>query len=427
MQKLLILVALTLPFEASIAAAAKDLPVTGQADQRLVSFDQMMLSFLKQHDLPGGSLAVAKAGRLVYARGFGYADVEENTPAEPTSLFRIASISKPITAVAIMQLVEKGKLKTDDRALDYIDQVPHLEEDQELDKRIERVTIGQLLNHTGGWDRNASFDPMFQSVRFAKTLGVPPPATADHVIRVMLGRKLDFDPGEKYAYSNFGYCLLGRVIEKITGQSYESYVREHLLSPAGITKMRIGATLLKGRRPNEVRYYTRGDRTGKAVMGPTVGAQVPQPYGAWHLEAMDSHGAWIASAVDLVRFATAVEQQGKVGPLVTPKGVVQMFSRPEGLPGHDADGKLKSVYYGYGWSVRPVGDNGRLNTWHGGSLPGTSTILVRRHDGLCWAVLFNSRDGADGQSPSGAIDPLVHRAADAVKKWPSGDLFESIR
>src|SRR5690606_16366204 len=86
-------------------------------------------------------------------------------------------------------------------------------------------------------------------------LGVAPPARQEHIIRYVLGRPLDFDPGERHAYSNFGYCLLGRVIEKITGQPYEQYVRQHVLAPLGISSMCLGQTRLDKRHAGEVKYY----------------------------------------------------------------------------------------------------------------------------------------------------------------------------
>jgi len=100
-----------------------------------------------------------------------------------------------------------------------------------------------------------------------------------------------------------------------------------------------------------------------------------------------------------------------------------MLERPaKGHFGNDEEGKPDATHYGCGWSVRPV-KNGRTNRWHTGGLSGTSTILVLRHDGLCWSVLFNTNQTADGKKPSSKIDPLVHKAADAVTAWPSHNLF----
>ncbi len=399
--------------------STRDVVVTGTAQPHLKSFDRMMVEFLQEHSIPGAALAVSAKGRLVYERGFGYADVEAKEPVQPSSLFRIASLSKPITAVAVLQLIEQNRLKLDDKVFQLLKLEPHLPRSAPVDPRLKKVTVRQLLQHTGGWDRAKSFDPMFRSVEIARTLGVVPPAKPEHVIRYMIRRPLDFDPGQRYAYSNFGYCLLGRVIEHVSGQTYEQFVREQVLAPLGIRGMRIGKTRLGERDPAEVTYYVSDGRTGPSVFGSDVGKPVPQPYGAWCLESMDSHGGWIACAADLVRFASAFDDPHRCQ-ILKPPSIETMFARPQGLAGFDASGRPKPSYYACGWSVRPVGTSGRLNTWHMGGLPGTSTILVRRHDGLNWAVLFNTRDTASRQAPATLIDGLVHRAANAVKTWPAG-------
>ncbi|GAB4147355.1 MAG: hypothetical protein Tsb009_20520 [Planctomycetaceae bacterium] len=398
------------------------IPVTGKENANLKPFDRLMLSFLKKHNIPGASLAVVKNGRLVYARGFGYADKKKREAVQPTSLFRIASISKPITAVAIFRLVEQGKLSLDDRVFDILKIKPFLPDGGKFDERHKKITIRHCLQHTGGWDRYASFDPMFRPVIIANSLKVKPPAKPNHIIRYMLGRKLDFDPGQKYAYSNYGYCLLGRVIEKKSGLTYENFVKREVLNPVKIRRMKIGRTLFSGRAAGEVRYYHNGRNDAKSVFAENLGKPVPSQYGGWYLEAMDSHGAWIASAVDLARFAAALDRL-KQSKIMTPASYREMFAAPPEPVWRTKRGQLKAAFYACGWMVRPAGNRGGFNCWHTGSLPGTSTILVRRHDGLSWAVLFNTRKSKTGQPPAREIDSLVHRAANAVKKWPRADLF----
>ncbi len=395
---------------------------SGETFEELASFDRMMRALVTDNEIPGAAIAVTRGRRLMYARGFGYADPQRKQPVKPDSLFRIASISKPITAVAVMRLVDCGKLKLDDRAFDVLLHEPHLPHGGAVDPRLKTITIRQLLQHTAGWDRGASFDPMFQSIRIARSLGVQPPAETQHIVRFMMGRQLDFDPGTRYAYSNFGYCVLGRVVEQAAGCSYEQYVRTQVLGPLGIRSMRIGKTLPGGRARREVCYFARGNHTGAAVVGDDFSAQVPRAYGAWYLQAMDSHGGWIASAVDLVRFASAVQDAGR-SKLLSEKSVRAMFARPSGAAGHGENGQKKPVYYGCGWSVRQLSGDAKFNYWHTGGFDGTSTILVIRHDGLCWAVLFNTRDTPDGRSPVDKIDSLVHMAANAVERWPEHDLF----
>ncbi|WP_425615475.1 serine hydrolase [Anatilimnocola sp. NA78] len=377
----------------------------------IASLDAFFPKFMEQHSVPGCSVAVTKNGRLVYSRGFGLADVTTREPVSPSSLFRIASISKPITAVAILQLVEQGKLKLDDKVFDVLSYEPLLVGDAKVDERQKEITIRQLLQHRGGWDRGKSFDGMFQSVRFADALGKPTPPETDDIIRNMLGLPLDFDPGERYAYSNYGYCLLGRVIEKLTKQPYDEYVKQHVLQPLEITSMQIGASHLEGRAPNEVRYYDPG--LGESVFERNQGQKCASPYGTFYLESLDSHGGWIASAVDLVRFGSAFDDPAKCK-VLKPESIGEMYAPPT---------KTKAeTFYALGWNVRPAG-NGKLTTWHTGSLPGTSTILMRRHDGLDVAVLFNSRTSPTVEHLTQALEKPLHQALNEVHDWPSDDFF----
>jgi N-acyl-D-amino-acid deacylase len=316
-----------------------------------------------------------------------------------------------------MKLVEQGRLDFDARAFDIVRLPPVLTKRKRPDPQLKRVTVRQLLQHTGGWDREKSFDPMFRPLVIAETVGVTPPAHPEAVIRYMMGHPLDFAPGARYAYSNFDYCVLGRIIETITGAPYEQYVQKHVLAPIGIKRMRVGASLLRKRAQGEVRYYTPHDSDS---VFPERKGKVPAPYGSFHLEAMDAHGGWIASAVDLARFAAAFHDPQRC-PLLKPETIETMHAPPPAPAWRSDDGTLKDAYYACGWMVRPVKD-GKANYWHAGSLPGTATLLVRRWDGLSWAVLFNQRS-TDPDLPDNAIDPAMHRAADAVKRWTREDLF----
>jgi N-acyl-D-amino-acid deacylase len=368
------------------------------------SFDQAMEDQLRANGIAGGSLAVVQGGRLVHAKGYGMADVDAKTPVSADSLFRIASISKPITAVAVLRLVQDGKLDLDAKAFELLGVTP-----EKADARLKDITIRQLLQHTGGWDRDKSGDPMFRPFDIAAEAGVASPPGPASIIRFVASRPLDFDPGARSAYSNFGYCVLGRVIEKVGGEPYEDFVKKTVLAPMGITRMKLGKSLLKDRAEGEVRYYPVDGKQARPVFESVKDKEVPWPYGGFYLEAMDAHGGWLASAVDLVRFASNIEK------VLGEKTRALMVARPPGLPEAPA-------YYACGWMVRPVGKDGKMNTWHAGSLPGTATLLVKRHDGLVWAALFNDRSKGEGK-----IDPALHKAADAVTAWPDVDLFEKHR
>jgi len=351
----------------------KSIPSTGSYEPGMGWFDRAMIRLMEKWDIPGGALAMIRDGEILLARGYGYANTETEELVQPDSIFRIASISKPITAVAVLKLVEDGRLDLDMSAFQILDdfQPP---EGVEMDPRIDEITIRHLLEHTGGWDSSASPDPMFMAREIAEELGTPPPADCPNIMRYMLGQPLDFDPGSQYAYSNFGYCVLGRIVEKVSGQTYEEYVRTNILAPAGINGMHLGHSLSQDRYPREVQYYsTELDFTDSVF--PEISEPVPWPYGGFYLEAMDAHGGWIASAVELVLFASALESTNPSA-ILNSNSLSLIFSRPE------------STQFAYGWKIRPVGKSAQW--WSIGSIPGSSAILYRRSDGLIWAALFNT-------------------------------------
>ena len=381
-------------------AQTAEVAATGEKVPGLVAFDELMDRFGREQGVPGASLAIAHRGALKYARGFGRADRDTGAPVRPTTRFRIASVSKPFTAVAILKLVEQGKLGLDDPVLPLLGRPAK-------DPRWARITVRHCLQHRGGWDRAISGDPIGQIGEIFQTTGIPPPHSPSLIVSYMLGRPLDFEPGARMAYSNLGYLVLGRVIAKVSGVGYEDFVRATVLKPLGLDSMKLGRATWAGREPDEARYHTRDDRKGLSLYDP-FGPPVPYPYGAENFEGFEAHGGWIATASDLVRFADAFHDSAKC-PLLKSETIALMQARPEGAAGHEADGRPKAAYYGGGWMVRPVKD-GQVNLWHGGLITGSEALLVKRWDGWSWAVLFNGNGAAHGGNLSTAIDPLLHRA-----------------
>lgn len=371
--------------------------VGGTALAGLGSFDATVKSFMQARNIPCGSLAVTRGGKLVLARGYTWSD---NTKllTQPTSLFRIASLSKPFTATAILRLVQDGKLSLSAKVADLLGL------STTADARLKDVTVLRLLQHLGGWDRGISPDLVWYDLAIAKSLGKKPPVTRADIIKYASAHKLDHAPGTTYAYSNYGYLLLGQIIEKVTGGTYEKYVTDHVLTPMKIKRMKLG--LSSGKATGEVPYYSQYKTTTTLDASGTL---VPSQY-AFNMANNFANGGWLASAVDLTRFATIYDRKTSV---LTSASVTRALAKPE-------TGVLPDGYwYGTGWMVRPV--TGGTNVWHDGSMPGTSTLLVRRFDGLTWAVLFDQRDDASGKS-YGDIDLALHQAANAVKTWPTGDL-----
>jgi CubicO group peptidase (beta-lactamase class C family) len=400
-------------------------PLTGPDHPDLQTLDKLLTSFVGQHHIPGAALAVTRRGQLVYARGCGFADVAKHEAVQPQSLFRIASLSKPITAMAILKLMEQGRLKLENPILDYLPETPLLSAKKRANHPWKNITIQQCLQHTAGWDSKASFDPMFRPILIAKALKTQSPPSANQIVSYMSTKPTDFPAGERYAYSNFGYCVLGRVIEHTSGQSYEQYVQEQVLKPISITSARLGKTQLKDRAPGEVRYYDE-DKTGPSVFANHFQQTVPTPYGVWSLEALDANGGWIFSAVDLVRFISILDESDPTRFIQPATRKLLITSRPTGSAGFTKSGEPKETFYGYGWLVRPARKADRANLWHQGALDGTSSLMVHRADDVDWAILFNTRQKVDGQLPAAAIENRIHEAINSIKHWPDTDLFPTI-
>lgn len=383
--------------------------ITGRNIDVLAAFDQVMMDFMAARNIHGGAFALTWQGRLMTARGYNLGDTPDELVV-PTSLFRIASLSKPITATAILQLVEQRRLTLNTRITNLIEIAPERPADR--DPRWDDITILSLLQHSGGFDREQSFDPMFHDVQISEALGVPLPISIEHIIQYMASRPLDFDPATRYAYSNFGYELLRLALETVTGQRYYDYVQQHILSPLGIQDMRLARSLEQHRAPNEVTYYNGTRRLPRQnVVDPSL--PPTWPYGGYNLENMVGSAGWLASVVDMARFSTAFDDIFN-SPLLSADSIRTMFRAPSF--GTHTDGS----YYGCGWDVRPM--QTWYNTWHIGSLAGVFTLMMRRYDGLNWIAFFNQRRDLSGLSYY-EIDTLLYDTAAQLTQVPDHDLF----
>lgn len=375
------------------------------------SFARVIPPLMSKWNIPGGSVALARNETVVLTAAYGLADRTGGAAATNGSLFRLASLSKPITAAAVLKLYETGLLDLEAKVFDILNDVEP-PPGATVDPRLADVTVLDLLRHSGGWDRSVSFDPMFRSREIAAAMDVATPADAAAIIGYMMGQPLDFDPGARFAYSNFGYCLLGRIIERITGQSYDEFVKAAGLTPAGAVGMRLGRSLEADRAPGEVVYY---DYAG-APLAPSVfdsgPAAVPWPYGGFALEPMDAHGGWLASAADLLKFILVVDGRTVKADVLQRATVDLMVARPP-----LAEYQGSATFYALGWQVRPTG--GDANWWHTGSLPGTSTIMVRAANGMSWVALFNSRP-ANADAFLAELDSELWRAVNGITDWPVG-------
>jgi N-acyl-D-amino-acid deacylase len=386
------------------ALRQEDFPVTGKAGPGLEALDKAMHSIMTRHGIPGGALAIAKEGRLVFAKGYGWADLT-GEPARPDTLFGLASLSKPITALAILLLIEQGKLKLDDC---WFDLLRHITPPRgaRVDPRLKKITILQLLNHTGGWDRGRSGDPASFSVPVARQLGVPLPVSAEQLISFMMGVPLDFDPGTRAVYSNMGYIILGQVVEKVSGQSYEDYVRKNVLEPAGVRKAaaRSSPKYLAG----EARCYLAGN---------------PTPLPHLDLPMIKAAGGWSASPVDVVRLMTALDgSRGK--PLLQEKTRKLMLTPP---PPPLQVGP-KGIFPGLGFESVYVGRDGYAY-FQDGSWYGMRTFMKRSPHGANWVIAFNASmqpDLIDRQVAATAVQELKAEV-ERIKDYPDVDYFADYR
>lgn len=418
------------PDPAALAACEQDLvaslrahlPSTGMASQSSAeSYDQVIGKLMSDFHIPGGAVAVTHSGKLVFAKAWGFADRDDPQLAHPDDLFRIASVSKQITAAEALELVEAGKLALDERAFDILSDLKPLP-GKSIDPKLKLITVRQLLNHTGGWNRDVTGDPMFNSTNIAAAVGVPAPADCSTIIRYMLDKPLTYDPGTTYCYSNFGYCVLGQIIEKRAGGPYADTVKSALLRPAGAPRMDIGHTRAELRGDGEVHYYDYPGAPLAASVFPDVMGTVPWPYGGFYLEAMAAHGAWIASPIDLLRFQVAIDGRGPSVPLLSPQSITAMTANPGVTNSCTANGGVTPIadgyWYGFGWQMNKYG-----NWWHTGSLPGTATEVVRAQNGYGWAAFFDTR-AQDSGPLFNRLDQDLWKAFQGAGAFVDDDLFD---
>ncbi len=369
--------------------------------------DKAFDNFMKKWNIVGAAVAVLKNDKLVYSRGFGYADKENKICVQPYHRFRIASASKLITAVAIMKLVEEKKISLNDKVFGKNGILNDKMFLNYVDKRVEDITVEHLLRHQGGWNRKYG-DHMFMTAEIAAKYKVKAPAGIDYIIQFALAKKLHFEPGSISAYSNLGYCILGRVIQKKTGMPYDDYVKNVLLKPLGIYSMQLAGITRADKAENEVTYYEQED-ADKVPSCFGTGELVERCYGGTDYKTIGPAGGWITSITDMARLVAAIDGFPGVKDIFSNETIAKMaYAAPSISP--------------IGW--RKTSKDGTW--WRTGTLAGTSVLIKRESDGITYFVFTNTGTWK-GPKFYPQIEKTMSKILSSIKKWPSQDLISSCK
>ena len=377
-----------------------DLPTTQK-------MEKYINNWMARSGIRGASLAVMKDEHLIYCKGFGWADEERNQPAEVGHIYRIASASKLITAVGIMKLRDEGKLKLDDKVFGQSGILKQFTEIR--DKRAEEITVRHLLIHTAGFSRRMG-DPMFRIADIIKWEELDTTPTADELIAYQLRQRLRDRPGGSAQYSNIGYLVLSRVIEVVSGKSYERYLQENVLWPAGCYDMHIARNFYEERYPKEVRYYGN-DPNDRIESYDGSGKMRPREYGGNDIRGLQGAGAWVSSAVEMMRLVASIDGKPGVPDILSKESVAEM--RRINRKGD----------YALGWARYHESTQTLVRT---GTMSGTCAYIEYKSNGISYAFLTNTSNYR-GASFTNSLGRMIHTAMSRVSEWPSDrDLFVEV-
>jgi D-alanyl-D-alanine carboxypeptidase len=313
-------------------------------------------SYIAKYKIPGVALMVRRQGRVVRAEGYGMANLEHRVPVKPETVFQSGSMGKQFTAMAVMTLVEEGKLGLDDPVSKYLD----------APSRWKGMTVRHLLTHTSGLGDYPEDFPLQKDT------------TEDEELKMAMAQKLLFAPGEKWAYSNLGYLTLGVLIHKVSGRFYGDLLADRVFRPLGMTRARIISE--SDIVPNRAAGYRMidGEIKNQEWVAPTVNTT--------------ADGSLYLSVLDLAKWDEGLEARR----IVSKASYEAMWS-----PVRLNDGS--TAPYGFGWGIHQAANGHRLIE-HSGSWQGFTTYIARYPDDrLTVAVLCNMA----GATPS----YIVHRVA----------------
>lgn len=370
----------------------------------LLAMDKKVNAYLSKWHMKGASLAITRGDSLVYAKGYGWADEENGLEMTPRHILRMASVSKLITAAGIMVLHDRGDLHINDTVFGP----SGILNDSTItalikDKNYYKITVEHLMRHQAGFRR----DPLFSSRDVMHQLQLDHAPEAEDFYRVVLNRRLKFAPGSWQSYSNFGYLLLSKIIEKVSGMPYDEFIRTEVLEPAGCYDMHIAGTYYEDKRDNEVRYYTHeGD--GKYIEEYTDSdVMVERCYGGNNIPLLSGAGAWCGSPTEIARFVASIDGRPEVPDIITKESVDLMTGY------YDRD------TFSLGWNdTHP--DKGWSRT---GTLSGTTALVKLFPDGECWVFISNTSTWK-GPRQANYTDALFKSLRQSFSgKLPQRDMF----
>jgi CubicO group peptidase (beta-lactamase class C family) len=338
--------------------------------------EPLMHRFIEEHRIAGASMAIAYQGRLVSDRGYGLADVATRQPVEPRTMFSLASVTKSITGVGALKLVEQGKLDLDVPVVRVLRDLHPARGERMADPRFREITVHQLLFHGGGLQHDLPG-------------GGDDERAEERGYRQLMEKPLLYDPGTEHRYSNAGFIVLRLVIERASGERYEPFIRQQILRPMGIDRMHLEPE--RGYGPAETHRYLPG-------------GQRPAPRNI---------GNWLATSGELARFAAAVAGSEGGRTFLQPKMTALMLECPPSLK---TSGKAKpdGPHVGLGWDTAEVFPNGAYRFSKNGGKPGVQAWLEHLPSGIDWALFFNTGAPKEGPSQIGEARKHIYAAFEQI-------------
>jgi CubicO group peptidase (beta-lactamase class C family) len=332
----------------------------------MIKIDAAFCNFMRKYHVPAISVAVAKDERLLYLKAFGLANLSNDVEVDSRSLFRIVESSMAITSIAIKKLIAEGRLNYNSKVFGKDGILGSRYGRNQYGKWITDLTVEDLLkNQTNGWNGE---DDMIADVNFRQLYSSKDSALSWALDNVPLKSA----PGDTSNFSEFDYFVLGRVIEKISGMSYENYVKENILQPAGITDMEMDRD--GARRPHEVSYYfpsptpnSIGDLFRRRSNG--------EVYENLYLSRGDAALGWIASAADIVKLMIKYKTFESFHDTINISRATSLVDTANARDGYNFD-----------W----CSTDSTHDWWESFQFLGSSTVMMRSSDGFCCTVLINT-------------------------------------